>query len=168
MIVVFQRVVRASVEIEGITVGAVDAGGVVLVGVKPGDDDRAIEFLADKVINLRVFGDNDGKMNRSTLDIGGSLLVISQFTLYGDCRKGRRPSFVGAAEPGVAESIYDRFVETLREKFENFERTPVAETAATPMKGVRGRDRVQTGRFGADMKVSLVNDGPVTIIIESP
>jgi D-tyrosyl-tRNA(Tyr) deacylase len=127
-------------------VGAIGAGLLVLLGVKPGDDDKAIEFLAEKIANLRIFPDDAGKMNRSLLDVGGAALIVSQFTLYGDCRKGRRPSFIDAAPPEIAEPLYERFVLRLRET------------------GVR----VETGRFAADMKVALVNDGPVTLILASP
>ena len=140
-----QRVTEASVEIDGEIVGAIGTGLVVLLAVKPGDDDKAIEFLAEKIANLRIFPDDAGKMNRSLLEVGGAALVVSQFTLYGDCRKGRRPSFIDAAPPDLAEPLYERFVARLRGC------------------GVR----VETGRFAADMKVGLVNDGPVTLILDS-
>jgi D-tyrosyl-tRNA(Tyr) deacylase len=143
---VVQRVTEASVAINGEVVGAIETGLVVLLGVKPGDDERAIDFLSEKIANLRIFPDDDGKMNRSLLDVGGAALVVSQFTLYGDCRKGRRPSFIDAAPPDVAEPLYERFVARLRGC------------------GLK----VETGRFAADMKVGLVNDGPVTLIIDSP
>jgi D-aminoacyl-tRNA deacylase len=143
---VVQRVTNASVTIEGEVVGAIETGLVVLLGVKLGDDERDIDFLAEKIANLRIFSDDAGKMNRSLLEIGGAALVASQFTLYGDCRKGRRPSFIDAAPPEVAEPLYERFVRRLRGC------------------GLR----VETGRFAADMKVGLVNDGPVTLIIDSP
>jgi D-tyrosyl-tRNA(Tyr) deacylase len=143
---VVQRVSSASVTIDGETVGAIGTGLLVLLGVKPGDGDRDIDFLAEKIANLRIFPDDDGKMNGSLLDVKGAALVVSQFTLYGDCRKGRRPSFIAAAPPDVAEPLYERFVTRLK-------------GCGVP---------VETGRFAADMKVSLVNDGPVTLIIESP
>ena len=143
---VVQRVTQASVEIDGAVVGAIGAGLVVLLGVKPGDDQRAIDFLAEKIANLRIFPDDDGKMNRSLIDVGGAALVVSQFTLYGDCRKGRRPSFIDAAPPELAEPLYERFVARMREI------------------GLK----VETGRFAADMKVGLTNDGPVTLIVDSP
>ena len=143
---VVQRVTKASVSIGGEVVGAIEAGLVVLLGVKPGDDERAIDFLAEKIANLRIFPDDDGKMNRSMFDVGGAALVVSQFTLYGDCRKGRRPSFIDAAPPEIAEPLYERFVSRLRGC------------------GLT----VKTGRFAADMKVELINDGPVTLIIDAP
>lgn len=146
MRVVVQRVSRASVTIEGAVVGQIGAGLLVLVGIRPGDGDRQIDFLADKVLNLRIFPDEAGKMNRSVLDIDGALLIVSQFTLYGDCRKGRRPSFIDAAGPDIAIPVYERFIERLRQR------------ALT----------VETGRFGALMDVELVNAGPVTLILDSP
>ena len=144
--VVVQRVTSASVTIAGEVVGSIEQGLVVLLGVKPGDDERAFDYLAEKIANLRIFADDDGKMNRSVLDVKGAALVVSQFTLYGDCRKGRRPSFIDAAPPEIAEPLYERFVSRLK-------------GCGVP---------VQSGRFAADMKVSLVNDGPVTLIINSP
>jgi D-tyrosyl-tRNA(Tyr) deacylase len=143
---VVQRVTEGSVSIDGEVVGSIGTGLVVLLGVKPGDDERAIDFLAEKTANLRIFPDDAGKMNRSLLDVGGEALVVSQFTLYGDCRKGRRPSFIDAAPPEIAEPLYEQFVFRLR----------------------RCGLKVETGRFAAEMKVSLVNDGPVTLIIDSP
>jgi D-tyrosyl-tRNA(Tyr) deacylase len=142
---VLQRVRRAAVTVGGETVGAVGAGWLVLLGVAPADTAAEVTWLADKVANLRAFEDNDGKMNRSVLDVGGGVLVVSQFTLYGDCRKGRRPSFTGAAPPAVAEPLYERFAAELR-------------AAGLP---------VATGRFGADMQVELVNDGPVTFVLDT-
>jgi D-tyrosyl-tRNA(Tyr) deacylase len=144
---VVQRVASASVTVDGVVVGAVDAGFLVLLGVGPGDGEAEVRWLADKVANLRVFADDEGKMNRSLLDAGLGALVVSQFTLYGDCRKGRRPSFVGAAPPEVAEPLYERFCEALARA------------------GVR---RVERGRFGAHMDVALVNDGPVTLVLDTP
>ena len=121
-------------------------GWLVLLGISPSDTPKAINWLAEKVANLRAFSDADGKMNLSVQDVGGSVLVVSQFTLYGDCDKGRRPSFTGAAPPAVAEPLYEAFVTALK------------------MLGVP----VATGRFAADMQVELVNDGPVTFVLDSP
>lgn len=142
---VLQRVSEASVTIEGEVVGAIDRGFVVLVGVGRGDTKEIVERLVEKTLQLRVFADGDGKMNLSVKDVSGSLLLISQFTLYADCRKGRRPAFTDAAPPAEAKMLYEYFVERCRES------------------GVV----VQTGVFAADMKVSLVNDGPVTILLDS-
>ncbi|QDU18905.1 D-aminoacyl-tRNA deacylase [Urbifossiella limnaea] len=142
---VLQRVRRAAVVVTGETVGAVEAGWLVLLGVAPADTPAEAVWLADKVAHLRAFEDDAGKMNRSVLDVGGGVLVVSQFTLYGDTRKGRRPSFTGAAPPAVAEPLYERFAAELR-------------AVGLP---------VATGRFGADMQVELVNDGPVTFVLES-
>ncbi|MXW18038.1 MAG: D-tyrosyl-tRNA(Tyr) deacylase [Gemmatimonadetes bacterium] len=145
MRVVLQRVSEASVRIGGETVGAIGPGLVVLAGFHNGDDDDTVAWMAEKVANLRIFGDDQGRMNRSLLDIGGEALVVSQFTLYGDARKGRRPSFIKAARPEIAVPLHESFVEAL------------------------GRilpDPVQTGEFGAMMEVGLVNDGPVTLVIE--
>ena len=143
---VVQRVSRAAVRVDGETVGAIGRGFVVLAGFAPADDESALAWMAEKLAGLRVFGDAEGKMNLGLADVGGAMLVVSQFTLYGDASKGRRPSFVGAAPPGPAEALYDRFVGLLRER------------------GVR----VETGRFGAMMDVELVNDGPVTLLLERP
>lgn len=142
---VVQRVRRASVTVADEVVGAIDAGWLVLLGVAPGDTPADADWLADKVANLRAFADPDGKMNRSVQDVGGGVLAVSQFTLYGDCRKGRRPSFTGAAQPAAAEPLYERFVTALK-------------ALGVP---------TETGRFGADMQVELVNDGPVTFVIET-
>ncbi len=138
---------RAEVRVEGEIVGRIGAGLLVLVGAGVGDGDADVAWLVDKVVNLRIFEDAEHKMNRSLLDIEGGLLAVSQFTLYGDARKGRRPSFVQALEPVAAEALYDRFVAGVR--------------AA----GVR---EVATGRFRAMMDVELVNAGPVTILLETP
>jgi D-aminoacyl-tRNA deacylase len=142
--VLVQRVSSASVTIGGTVVGAIDAGLLLLVGFTHADDAGAAEWMADKVCALRIFSDDDGKMNRSLADMGGGVLVVSQFTLYGDAVKGRRPSFIDAARPEVAIPLYERFVALLRER------------AGT----------VATGVFGADMQVALVNDGPVTLWLE--
>lgn len=143
---VVQRVSSAAVVVERETVGAVDAGLMVLLGVGHGDDAAAVRWMADKLVGLRIFEDDDGKMNRSLLDVGGQMLVVSQFTLFGDCKRGRRPSFVDAAPPELAERLYEEFV------------------AAVRAHGVT----VGTGRFRTHMEVSLTNDGPVTLIVESP
>lgn len=145
MRVVLQRVERGSVAIDGRVVGAIERGFVLLVGFTSTDAEDTLAWMADKVVGLRVFADEEGKMNRSLDEIGGALLVVSQFTLYGDARKGRRPSFVDAAPPTDAIPLYQRFVALLRER-------------------VPGR--VATGEFGADMRVELVNDGPVTLILD--
>ena len=145
MRILIQRVTKGSVSIDGELVGQTGPGLVVLVGVTHTDTEADAEYLANKCINLRIFTDENGKMNRSLLDLGGSVLAISQFTLYGDCVKGRRPGFDLAARPELAEGLYEKFVELLR--------------AA----GVH----VETGRFGADMLVEIHNDGPVTFLLES-
>jgi D-tyrosyl-tRNA(Tyr) deacylase len=142
--VVVQRVSRAAVRVDGQTVGAIGRGFLVLAGFRAGDDERALAWMADKLAGLRVLADAEGKMNLALGDVGGALLVVSQFTLYGDVQKGRRPSFIDAALPEVAQPLYERFVALLRE---------------------RGLP-VETGRFGAMMDVELVNDGPVTLVIE--
>lgn len=145
MRVVLQRVSHASVSVGGRLVGEVGAGFVILVGFRPGDGNDQIEWMADKVLGLRVFPDDEGKMNLGLDEVGGDLLVVSQFTLHGDTRKGRRPSFVDAAPPDVAIPLYERFIGVLRE---------------------RAPGRVETGVFGAHMEVALVNDGPVTLILD--
>lgn len=142
---VIQRVTRASVSIDGEIVGAIDAGLVILLGVKHGDTEADAKFLAEKCANLRIFADEEGKFNRSALDVSSEFLAISQFTLYGDARKGRRPSFIEAAPPEISEPLYLKFVEYLKE---------------TGLK-------VATGKFGAMMLVEILNDGPVTLILES-
>ena len=145
MRVVIQRVTQSGVRVGGEQVARISAGLLVLLGVADGDSTSQADYLADKIVNLRIFEDEAGKMNLSLLDTGGGLLVVSQFTLFADCRKGRRPTFVGAAQPEAANRLYECFVER-----------------------VRGRGvRAQTGRFGAMMEVDLVNDGPVTFILES-
>jgi D-tyrosyl-tRNA(Tyr) deacylase len=143
---VIQRVGEACVIVDGRTVGKIGAGTVVLLAVEHGDSETDADWLAKKIVELRMFGDSDGKMNLSLQEIGGSILAISQFTLAGDCRKGRRPSFVGAAPPAEGNRLYEYFVTQVKRQ------------------GVP----VETGIFQADMKVSLVNDGPVTFILESP
>lgn len=145
MIAVVQRVKSSSVTVENQTVGKIDHGLMVLLGVADTDTPSEIDFLADKTINLRIFEDADGKMNRSLLDIGGQMLVVSQFTLLGDCSRGRRPSFIHAAEPVKAEDYYMKFAEKVRRM------------------GVP----VETGQFRAMMDVALVNHGPVTMILKS-
>ena len=142
---VIQRVERASVSVEGEIRGQIGAGFLVLIGVEEGDGDADFRYIAEKVPNLRVFEDEQGKMNRSLLDVGGEVLAVSQFTLLGDARGGRRPSFITAARPETADPMYERLVADWR---------------------VRGI-RVETGVFGAHMKVALVNDGPVTILLDS-
>ncbi|AGA30417.1 D-aminoacyl-tRNA deacylase [Singulisphaera acidiphila] len=142
---VLQRVSRASVDVEGKRVGEIGPGWLVLLGVAQGDSDGDADRLADKIVNLRAFEDAQGKMNLSVSDIGGSVLVVSQFTLLGDCRGGRRPSFTEAAEPVEADRLYRYFVDRV---------------AATGL-------NVATGVFRAMMKVELVNDGPVTLLLDS-
>jgi len=143
--VVLQRVREARVTVEGKVVGEIGPGHLLLVGFKQGDTTDQVEWMADKVVGLRIFQDESGKMNRTLTDVGGSILVVSQFTLYGDVRKGRRPSFVAAAPPEIAIPLYDRFVELLE---------------------ARHPGRVATGEFGSMMDVSLTNDGPVTLVID--
>ena len=143
---VVQRVSRAGVTVDGEVVGSVGRGLLVLLGVGPADTEAGARWLADKVVGLRIFPDEEGKMNRDVSEAGGGVLVVSQFTLYGDCRKGRRPSFVGAAPPEVAEPLYEAFV------------------AAVRAQGVPAA----TGRFAAMMQVELVNDGPVTLLVDTP
>ncbi len=144
MRIVLQRSKEARVTVDGQVVGAIEKGLVLLVGVTHEDTGETARFLADKVVNLRIFEDEDGKMNHSLLDVGGSILSVSQFTLYGDCRKGRRPNFMDAARPDHATEIYNLFNEELKKK----------------------NVAVETGIFGAMMDVQLVNDGPVTLILE--
>lgn len=144
MRIVIQRVSRASVRVDGVVAGSIDKGLVLLVGIEYVDSRAEIDRAVDKVVNLRIFNDRDGLMNRSLLDTGGAVLVVSQFTLLGDVRKGRRPSFIGAAPPETAQPMVDRVVEAFGDA------------------GVR----TETGVFGASMSVELVNDGPVTIVME--
>ena len=145
MKVVLQRVKSASVTVAGEKVSEIDAGLLLLVGVADGDGEAEADWLAGKISGLRIMADDEGKMNRSVLESGGGILAVSQFTLLGDARKGRRPSFVGAAQPETAEPLFDHFCESLREA---------------------GVGSVKTGRFGAMMDVALVNDGPVTLVLE--
>jgi len=142
---VLQRVAEARVKIDGETVGEIGHGLLVLLGVTHNDTPEQAEWLADKVVGLRVFEDDEGKMNRDLIEVGGSVLIVSQFTLYGDCRKGRRPSFIEAAPPALAVPLYAAFVDGMRARG-----VPTA-----------------TGRFGAMMRVELVNEGPVTLILDS-
>jgi D-aminoacyl-tRNA deacylase len=142
---VVQRVLRARVVIEDESVGAIDAGLLVLLGVTHADTPEHAKWLAEKIVGLRIFNDADGKMNRDLVEIGGAMLIVSQFTLYGDCRKGKRPSFIDAAPPAIAIPLYEDFINGVK-------------ALGVP---------TATGRFGADMKVELVNDGPVTLIVES-
>lgn len=145
MRLVLQRVSRAEVRISGRIAGRIGRGFLLLVGFGKDDGEAQLSWMADKVISLRLFPDSDGRMNLGLADVDGGLLVVSQFTLYGDTRKGRRPSFVDAAPPAVAEALYHQFVALLRE---------------------RADGRVETGEFGAMMDVELVNDGPVTLILD--
>ena len=142
---VVQRVTNADVKIDGRVNGKIDDGLLVLLGVGNGDTEEDMKYIADKIIKLRIFSDENDKMNLSLEDVGGSMLVISQFTLYGDCSHDRRPYFGNAMEPVSANEMYEKFVAYIREQ------------------GIH----TETGEFGADMKVSLTNDGPVTIILES-
>lgn len=144
MRVVVQRVSRGSVAVEGRTVGEIGRGLLVLVGFAPEDGEAELRWMADKLRGLRVFPDGEGRMNRDLAEAGGALLVVSQFTLYGDASRGRRPSFVGAASPELARRLYDRFLEIC----------------------AGDGTAVRSGRFGAMMDVELVNDGPVTLVIE--
>jgi D-tyrosyl-tRNA(Tyr) deacylase len=142
---VVQRVSRAFVEVDGEKVGQIGRGLLVLAAFKAGDNDDVLRWMAKKISTLRIFEDDDGKMNLELVEVDGGILVVSQFTLYGDCRKGKRPSFVESAPPDVADERYNRFVEILREET---------------------RCDVQTGVFQAHMNVVLENDGPVTVLIE--
>jgi D-tyrosyl-tRNA(Tyr) deacylase len=143
---VIQRIKESSVKTENQIIGCTGFGLLVLLGVANGDSSSDADYLANKITNLRIFEDDKGKMNRSLLELGGEMMVVSQFTLLGDCRKGRRPSFMQAAEPNLATELYEYFVNQVRSL------------------GIA----VQTGRFGAMMEVALINDGPVTLILESP
>ncbi len=142
---VVQRVSQANVKVDGKIVGEINKGLLVFLGVGKEDDDKDLDYMIDKILGLRIFEDENGKLNLSLMDIQGELLVISQFTLYGNVKKGKRPSFTDAADPDIANKYYELFIEKAREK------------------GVK----TEHGIFGADMKVSLINDGPVTILIDS-
>jgi len=144
MRIVLQRVTSASVTVDGEVTGRIGTGYLVLLGVGQGDTEEDCRRLADKLINLRIFSDENGKINLSLADVGGELLVVSQFTLYADCRKGNRPNFIQAGKPDEAERLYNYFADYCRSKGKH----------------------VETGIFGADMKVELVNDGPFTIVLE--
>ena len=141
---VVQRVDRASVTIDGNVNGKIEKGFMVLIGIDEKDEQKDLDYICDKLMGLRFFEDEEGKMNRSIIDAGGSILLISQFTLYGDARKGKRPSFIRAARPEKAIPLYEAAIAKLSEKV-----------------------HVETGIFGAEMKVELVNDGPVTILLDS-
>ena len=142
---VVQRVTSSKVTVNGEVVGSIKKGFTVLLGISKDDGEEDIKYIKDKIINLRVFQDENDKMNLSLRDVGGELLIISQFTLYGDCRKGRRPNFMEALGGSEAEILYNKFLEEIKKE------------------GIK----VETGIFGADMKVSIENDGPVTLILES-
>ena len=142
---VVQRVTSSSVTVDGVVSGQIDAGLMVLIGVSVDDTEADRKYMAEKVPNLRIFDDENGVMNRSVLDVGGSILAVSQFTLYGDARGGRRPSYIRAAKPDKADELYEKLIARWREK------------------GIH----VETGVFRTEMKVSLVNDGPVTILLDS-
>lgn len=142
---VIQRVERASVTIDHEIKGSIEKGFLVLIGIGEGDNEQVADKLIKKLVNMRIFEDDEGKTNLALSDVGGGLLLVSQFTLYADCRKGNRPSFTGAAKPDEAERLYDYIVQKCREKI------PV----------------VEQGEFGADMKIDLLNDGPFTIILDS-
>ncbi len=141
---VLQRVKKASVRVDGEIVGSIDSGLLIFLGVRAGDSEEEVKYLADKCVNLRIFTDDEGKFNLSALDVKAEVLVVSQFTLYGDIRKGRRPSFVDAARPEVSEPLYKKFISLVRDH---------GLTTAS-------------GQFGAHMDVALINDGPVTILAE--
>jgi len=142
---VIQRVIEAKVEVEGKIVGRVGPGLLVYLGVGKGDSEPDVQFMAEKLANLRIFSDEAGKMNRSVIDIGGGVLLISNFTLHGDCRKGRRPGFDGAADPALAEGLYEKVAQVIAQQ------------------GVP----VEKGVFGAHMHVTSINDGPVTFLLDS-
>ncbi len=142
---VIQRVNQASVQINGSTTGKIGPGLVVLLGIRTDDTSKDLQWLADKIIHLRIFDDKEGKMNISLTNIGGEMLIISQFTLYGDCRKGRRPGYSNSAPPEIAEPLYQQFIKEVKNH----------------------RITVATGTFRASMEVALVNDGPVTLLLDS-
>ena len=146
MRVVIQRVIQSNVKVSGEVIGEIKEGLMVLVSFVDEDNDTDLGWMTKKIINLRIFNDDEGKMNRSVQDVGGDILLISQFTLHGSTKKGNRPSFIKAAKPDFANVMYERFIKVLEQSL--------------------GKE-IQTGEFGGDMKVSLVNDGPTTIIIDS-
>jgi len=146
MKLVIQRVSEASVQIEGKIKGAIGLGLLLLAGIAPDDKEEDMDWLAKKTVQLRIFSDDEGKMNRSLQDVGGDILLISQFTLHASTKKGNRPSYIAAAPPDMAIPLYERFIQLLEQQL--------------------GKT-IQTGTFGADMQVSLLNDGPVTIVIDS-
>ncbi|MCC5425533.1 D-aminoacyl-tRNA deacylase [Clostridium botulinum] len=142
---VVQRVISSKVEVDGKVIGSIGKGLNVLLGISKEDTEEDIKYLKEKIINLRIFEDENEKLNKSLLDIGGDIIIVSQFTLYGDCRKGRRPSFIEALGGEEASILYNKFVESIKKEVNN----------------------VATGEFGADMKVYIENDGPVTILLDS-
>jgi len=142
---VIQRVSSASIDIEKVPTSKIEHGLVVLLGIEPNDTMEKARWMVEKIIKLRIFNDDEGKMNRSVQDVDGQILLVSQFTLYGDCRKGTRPSFINAAKPEIAIPLYEMFIELLNTKF--------------------GK-KIETGEFGAHMDIHLVNDGPVTLILD--
>lgn len=142
---VIQRVKHANVTVDDVVTGRIGQGLLVFAGIGPDDTRKDVDFIADKIANLRVFQDDGGKMNRSVLDVGGAVLLISQFTLFADCRRGRRPDFTAAAPPAFAQAVYNDVIEAVREK------------------GVP----VRTGVFAADMQIEALNDGPVTLLLDS-
>ena len=146
MRVVVQRVSQSNVKVSGVVIGEIKEGLMVLVSFIDEDNDTDLDWMTKKIINLRIFNDDEGKMNRSVQDVGGDILLISQFTLHGSTKKGNRPSFIKAAKPDFANVMYERFIKVLEQTL--------------------GKE-IQTGEFGGDMKVSLINDGPTTIIIDS-
>lgn len=146
MRVVVQRVTEASVAIDGETISAINEGLLLLIGITHGDSENEIDRITRKIVTLRIFDDEKGVMNRSVQDIGGSILAVSQFTLYGNCKKGNRPSYLDAAPGAVSEPLYDAFCDRLEQLLPG---------------------KIQRGRFGADMKVQLLNNGPVTILLDS-
>ena len=146
MRVVVQRVSQSNVKVSGEVIGKINEGLMVLISFVDEDNDTDLDWMIKKIINLRIFNDDEGKMNRSVQDIGGDILLISQFTLHGSTKKGNRPSFIKAAKPDFAKVMYERFIKVLEQSL--------------------GKE-IQTGEFGGDMKVSLINDGPTTIIVDS-
>ena len=143
---VIQKVIQSNVKVSGEVIGEIKGGLMVLVSFVDEDNDTDLEWMTKKIVNLRIFNDDEGKMNRNVQDVGGDILLISQFTLHGSTKKGNRPSFIKAAKPDIANVMYEKFIKILEQSL--------------------GK-KIQTGEFGGDMKVSLVNDGPTTIIIDS-